>query len=98
MRQHPIGHLFVVLSQFKFGDSLIRIENSARVGKLDAGDLRAVLGTRCRRFFWMTHVLSRMTCAAGLSSRNPWNEGWRSRLSAVHSVNATAPTSFGSTQ
>ena len=98
MRQHPIGNLLVVLSQLKFGDSLIGIENAIRVGKPDAGNLHVVLGTRCRRFFLMTHVLSRVTCAAGLSSRNPWKEGWRNKLSVVHSANATAPTSFGSTQ
>src|SRR5262249_701280 len=98
MRQDPIGHLLVVLSQFKFGDSLIGIENAVRMGKLDAGDFRIGSGTRWGRFFLLTHVLSRVTWAAGLSSRNPWKEGWRSRLSAVHSVNATAPTSFGSTQ
>jgi hypothetical protein len=33
-------------AQFKFGDSLIGVENAVRMGKLDAGDLRAVLGTR----------------------------------------------------
>jgi hypothetical protein len=51
MRQDPIGHLLVVLSQFKFGDSLIGIENAVRMGKLDAGDFRIVSGTRCGRFF-----------------------------------------------
>ena len=40
---------------------------------------------------------SRTTSSGALSSRNPRNEGWRSRLSCVHSVNATCPTNRGLT-
>ena len=33
-----------------------------------------------------------------MSSRSPRNDGWRSLPSAVHSVNCTCPTNWGTTQ
>jgi CHAD domain len=41
---------------------------------------------------------SRMTSAGSLSRRRPWNRGWRSSPSAVHSLNPTWATSLCSTQ
>ena len=40
----------------------------------------------------------RRTSAAALSGRRPWKLGWRRRPSAVHSVNAAAPTRSGRAQ
>src|SRR5690242_17513567 len=39
-----------------------------------------------------------MTCRAGLSSRWPWYESWRSRLSSVHVRYVTPTTRSGFTQ
>ena len=39
---------------------------------------------------------SRFTARAGLSSRSPLNDGWRTRPSRVQVVNSTSATSFGS--
>ena len=41
---------------------------------------------------------SRTISRAGLSSRSPFQAGWRRRPSGVHSVNSTSPTSSGRTQ
>src|SRR5213594_3262740 len=41
---------------------------------------------------------SRRQSSGRLSSRSPRNVGWRMPPSAVHSVNRTSQTSFGSTQ
>ena len=62
MREHPIGNLLVVFSQLTLGDSLAGIENAIGMGELDAGNLHVVLGTRCRRFFLVIHVLSNDLC------------------------------------
>ena len=43
-------------------------------------------------------IRSRTTFEADLSSRTPWNDGWRSSPSRVHSVNVTSHTSVGFTQ
>ena len=42
--------------------------------------------------------LSRTTSLAGLSSRTPLNDGWRSNPYTVHSRNSTSHTSFGRAQ
>ena len=39
-----------------------------------------------------------MIALAALSLRSPWNTGWRTRPSGVHSAKLTSATSFGLTQ
>src|SRR5258705_11022247 len=41
---------------------------------------------------------SRTTSVAFLSVRSPWNDGWRSAPSLLHSVNAISATRSGLTQ
>jgi hypothetical protein len=56
---------------------------------VDWAGARSAAATRSAR--------SRTTSRAFLSSRSPWNDGWRSVPSRVHSVNDTSPTSVGLT-
>ena len=74
-----------------------RCGNTPRPRSCDAGceDPRADQGTRDSR---RGQGISCTTSAGFLSRRRPWNLGWRSRPSAVHSVKPTWATSRGSTQ
>src|ERR1035437_6314863 len=71
---------------------------------------RPLAGDPGRRDGWGTRVfagvddlgvgadVSRITSAAGLSSRRPRKAAWRTRLSAVHVAKRTCATSVGLTQ
>ena len=53
---------------------------------------------RWRPYRVLSCGISRTTSAGSLSSRRPWNRGWRSSPSVVHSLKPTSATSRGWTQ
>jgi len=59
-------------------------------GRVDQGERR--------RAYWVSCGISRMTSAGSLSSRRPWNRGWRSSPPVVHSLKPTWATRRGCTQ
>src|SRR6476646_4668764 len=69
----------------------------AGVLALAAAPARRARGLRVTRPL-CTLAASRVTSRASLSSRAPRKIGWRSRLSAVHSLNFTSTTTSGRTQ
>ena len=57
-----------------------------------------VRGARGRRRGSLARLREPRTTSPALSRRRPWNRGWRSSPSAVHSLKPTWATSRGSTQ
>src|ERR1700728_3653992 len=99
VRQHTGGYVPVVADHVPLGDLGGGEERLAGVGQLDR-DARDPyrLGPLGGHVSSPLDGTSRTTSAGSLSSRRPWNLGWRSSPASVHSENPTSPTSLGSTQ
>ena len=79
------------------------VPSSARLAtaaRLSVAAVLALRGFRCSRRLALRHfsvstARSRITSFGFLSSRNPWNDGWRSVPSLVHSVNSISADELG---
>src|SRR6185437_38900 len=98
--QDAARHVPVVPDELTLGDLRIVEQQLAGVGQLDrdARDGHALGLPGAHDLGPALRGISRTTSRGPLSSRSPWNRGWRSSPAGVHSLNPTSPTSRGSTQ